>query len=212
MKTRKLLVLGLLPVMFACGGSEEESASEEESGEETTENACIYKYDNASTSLNFTAFKLTDKVGVDGSFMEISATGKESEDMYGVFEGMSFEVPVSSLNTQDETRDYKIKNSFFGNLESSDMLTGTVNSMDASTANVTVNMNGNSVDYDAEIKTEGQDIKMLFTLDILDFDGQIAIDSLGVVCEAKHTGPDGVNKLWSDVNIAAKTTLIKECE
>lgn len=209
MKTRKLLMLGLAPLMMACGGSAEEETTEEEV---ETQEVCIYSYDATSTVLTWTAFKLSDKIGVDGTFDQINVTATDSEDMFGVLTGATFEIPVSSLNTQDPARDMKLKNSFFGNMESTEMLSGKINSIDGSSASVSISMNGTSVDYEGEVSVEGETITMKTTIDILDFNGQVPMDSLSVVCEEKHTGPDGVNKLWSDVDIAVKTTLVKTCE
>ena len=56
---------------------------------------------------------------------------------------------------------------------------------------------------------DGTELQAMFSLDKI---GQESIDSLGVVCEAKHTGPDGVNKLWEDVELVIRTTLVKTCE
>ena len=73
-------------------------------------------------------------------------------------------------------------------------------------------MNGISKSYDGEVKVDGEQITFLTEIDLVDFNGQPAVDSLGVVCEAKHTGEDGINKLWTEVEIAVKTTLVKECK
>ena len=203
-------MLGLAPLMLACGGSgEEEEATEEEV---VTEEKCTYSYDAESTVLTWTAFKLTEKVGVDGTFDEINVTANESDDMFGVLTGATFEIPVSSVNTQDAERDAKLRNSFFGNFESTGMITGSINSIDGSSASVSITINGQTKDYEGEVSVEGETVTMKAVMDILDFDGQVAMDSLGVVCAEKHTGPDGVNKLWSDVAIAVKTTLVKNCE
>jgi hypothetical protein len=210
MKARKLMILGLLPVMIACGGSEEESDTSET--EEIQEEVCTYSYDETSTVLTWTAFKLTEKIGVDGSFNEINVTAEDNSDMFGVLTGATFEIPVSSCNSQDAARDTKIVNSFFGNMESTELLSGSINSIDANSASVSVTMNGQTIDYEGEVSVEGETVTMKTTIDITDFDGQVAIDSLGVVCSEKHTGEDGVNKLWSDVDIAVKTTLLKSCD
>ncbi|MEZ4923593.1 MAG: YceI family protein [Crocinitomicaceae bacterium] len=208
-KTRKLLILGLAPLMMACGGSSEEEGTDEE---EVTEETCTYSYDAESTVLTWTAFKLTEKIGVDGTFDQINVTAAESEDMFGVLTGATFEIPISSLNSQDATRDTKVKNSFFGVL-GTEAIMGKINSIDATTANVSINFNGFDIAYDGTVSVEGETITMKTTIDITDYDdGQTAIDSLGAVCSEKHTGPDGVNKLWSDVDIAVKTTLVKTCK
>lgn len=209
MKNRNLIVLGLLPIMFACGGSEEETTTEEEV---VQEEVCTYSYDESSTILTWTAFKLTEKVGVDGSFDEINVVAQESEDMFGVLSGATFDIPVASVNSQDPVRDPKIRDAFFGSMDATSSITGEIISMDASTAKVSITMNGNTVEYDGEVSVEDETITMKTTINILDFDGQKSIDAIGEVCEEKHTGEDGVNKFWEDVNIAVQTKLIKNCE
>lgn len=210
MKHRKLMILGLIPMMMACGGAEETDESTEEV-EEVVE-VCTYKYDEASTILTWTAFKLTEKVGVDGSFDEINVVANESEDMFGVLTGATFDIPVVSVNSQDPVRDPKIRDSFFGTMTETASITGEILSMTATSAKVKISMNGVSVEYDGDVSVEGETITMKTTIDILDFGGQPSIDEIGKVCEAKHTGEDGVNKFWSDVDVAVQTKLIKECK
>ena len=204
------MLLGLLPLMVACGGAE----TEENTGEDevVVEEVCTYKYDENATILTWTAFKLTEKVGVDGSFDEINVVANESDDMFGVLIGATFEIPVASVNSQDPVRDPKIKDSFFGTMDSTVSITGTVISIDEKGARVSITMNGVTAEYDGTVKVDEETITMNTTIDILDFDGQASIDEIGKVCEAKHTGEDGVNKFWSDVNVAVQTKLIKECK
>lgn len=210
MKNRKLIVLGLIPFLFSCGGSEE--VEEETTNEEVVEETCTYSYDESSTILTWTAFKLTEKVGVDGSFDEINVIANESEDMFGVLTGATFDIPVASVNSQDPVRDPKIRDAFFGSMDSTASITGEIISIDATTAKVSINMNNKTVEYDGEVTVEGESITMKTTINILDFDGQGSIDAIGVVCEEKHTGEDGINKFWEDVNIAVQTKLVKDCK
>lgn len=208
-------IYGLIPatILFlaSCGGGEAEETNDTDTSSVAQE-TCTYSYDEESTILTWTAFKLTDKIGVNGTFDQINVVATSSEDMFGVLTNATFDIPVSSLNSQDDVRDPKIKNSFFGNMTETSLIAGTVNSIDNTTANISIVMNGVTKDYNGNVTVDGETITVKLTIDILDFDGQTAIDSLGVVCEEKHTGEDGVNKLWSDVEIAVKTTLIKECK
>lgn len=211
MKQRKLMILGLIPLMMACGGGEEAEETNEEV-EEIVEEACTYKYDESSTILTWTAFKLTEKVGVDGSFDEINVTANESEEMFGVLTGATFSIPVVSVNSQDDVRDPKIRDAFFGTMTETEFITGEIVSIDETTAQLNITMNGINVEYTGEVSVDAETITMKTTIDILDFGGQPSIDEIGIVCEEKHTGEDGVNKFWSDVNIAVQTKLIKECK
>lgn len=210
MKTRRLLVLGLLPVMMACGGAEAEENEEGDDGEESAE-ICNYSYDESSTVLTWTAFKTSEKIDVNGTFDAISVQANEADNMWDVLNGATFEIDVTSLNSQDPVRDKKLKNSFFGNMDSTAIISGVVNSINETSANVDITMNGKTLSYDGTVTVEGETITMEVIIDIVDFDGGIAMDSLSVVCAEKHTGPDGENKLWSDVSIAVKTTLLKDC-
>ena len=197
--------------LISCGGGENTESNEDT--DSTAQEVCAYSYDPESTELTWTAFKLTDKIGVSGTFDQIDVVANDnSEDMFGVLSGATFDIPVLSLNSQDPVRDPKLKNSFFGNMEETASISGTITTINESEGSVQISMNGTSVDYKGEVKVEGETITFLTTIDILDFNGQVAMDSLSVVCAEKHTGEDGVNKLWTDVDIAVKTTLVKTCE
>lgn len=210
MKQRKLMMLGLIPMMMACGGTEETEESTEEV-EEVVE-VCTYKYDEASTILTWTAFKLTEKVGVDGSFDVINVQANESDNMFGVLTGATFEIPVVSVNSQDPVRDPKIRDSFFGKMTETESITGEFISINETSAKVSISMNGVTVEYDGEVIVDGETITMKTTIDILDFAAQPSLDEIAIVCEEKHTGEDGVNKFWTDVSVAVQTKLIKECK
>src|SRR5690606_24296968 len=84
-----------------------------------------------STQVNWTAFKTTDKVGVNGKFTEIELKNtKTGETPEVVLEGASFSIPVSSLFTNDSDRDSKLKQFFFGALKNTEMIGGIFNFRD----------------------------------------------------------------------------------
>lgn len=194
--------------LASCGGGEAETTNPTD-----TVAVCNYSYDSSSTELTWTAFKLTEKIGVNGTFNEINVTAKDSAaDMFAVLTGATFEIPIASLNSQDAVRDGKVKNSFFGNMAETNSITGTVNSISATTASIAVVMNGVTKEYTGTVTVDGETITVTTTIDIVDFNAQTSLDSLSVVCAEKHTGPDGINKFWSTVDIAVKTTLVKTCK
>lgn len=208
--TKSIFISGIASLLLLSCGTETESNDQKE---EVPAEVCTYAYDETSTVLTWTAFKLTDKIGVNGTFDQINVTAtNDAEDMFAVLTGAGFEIPVASLNSQDPNRDFKLKNSFFGNLDTTLMISGTVTSIDASLASLAITMNSITHEYEAGVVVEGETITVSTTIDILDFNGQTALDSLSVVCAEKHTGEDGVNKLWSDVDVVVKTTLIKTCK
>jgi hypothetical protein len=210
---KRILALALSGLfLVACGGGEEDKTVDE-TVDEVVEEVCTYSYSPDETVLTWTAFKLTEKIGVNGSFDEINVTANDgASDMYEVLSGAEFNIPIGSLNSQDEVRDPKIKTSFFGVMTETESINGKITSLNSTGGSVEITMNGISKAYDGDVTVDGEEITFITTIDILDFDGQVAVDSLGVVCEEKHTGEDGVNKLWTDVDIAVKTTLVKECK
>ena len=210
---RKLILFGLATVLLtACGGGEENSDETADESNESAEAACTYSYDEGTTVLTWTAFKLTERVGVNGTFDEINVTANDgAEDMYEVLSGATFEIPVATVNSQDPVRDPKIRDFFFGNMAETSNISGSMVSMSASGGTVSITMNGVAVEYDGEVKTEDETITFLTTINITDFQAQTALDSLGEACAEKHTGEDGVRKFWTDVDIAVKTTLKKDC-
>jgi hypothetical protein len=210
MKNRKFIVFAMIPLLFACGGSEETVS--EEDNVVVPEEVCTYSYDANNTILTWTAFKLTEKVGVDGSFDQINVVAKESEDMFEVLNGATFEIPVISVNSQDPVRDPKIRDSFFGSMTETSAITGSIVSINESSATVSITMNGISVEYTGEVKVEEEKITLKTTIDIVDFEAQTSLDEIGKVCEEKHTGPDGINKFWTDVNVVVQTKLVKNCK
>jgi hypothetical protein len=211
---KKLMIVALSGLFLAaCGGEATTDADTDDTVVDEVVETCTYSYDPAETVLTWTAFKLTERAAVDGSFDEINVTANDgAENMFDVLAGATFDIPVSSLNSQDEVRDPKIKKSFFGVMNETANITGEISSIDENGGSVAITMNGMTVSYDGEIKVDGETITFLTQIDLVDFDGQEAVDSLGVVCEAKHTGDDGVNKLWTEVDLAVKTTLVKECK
>ena len=54
-------------------------------------------------------------------------------------------------------------------------------------------------------------IKLTGEIDLVDFKAEEAVASLNKICEALHTGADGISKTWSTVELAIETTLKKEC-
>ncbi|MFT5820319.1 MAG: hypothetical protein ACI8ZM_001558 [Crocinitomix sp.] len=210
---KKLFMVALSSLFLAaCGGEPATDEASDITVDEVVE-VCTYSYDPAETVLTWTAFKLTERLGVNGTFDEINVMANDgASTVFEVLAGASFDIPVSSLNSQDEVRDPKIKNSFFGVMNETSNITGVISSLDENGGSVEITMNGVSKSYDGTVRLDGDEITFLTQIDLVDFDGQEAVDSLGIVCEAKHTGDDGVNKLWTEVDIAVKTILVKDCK
>lgn len=162
-------------------------------------------------TVNWTGYKTTEKVAVKGVFQEIAINNiKNDTSAVGALNGTSFDIPVSSLFSKDPTRDSKLKELFFGVMDATVSLTGTLNLNSDGTGNIDLKMNGVQHKIPVTFIVSGQLVELEGTMNIGDFNAQPALKSLSEACFDLHKGPDGVSKTWSDVAISAAVYLKKE--
>lgn len=173
-----LLAMFVTSVMVSCN-----SSTNTEETEETTE-ATAYNFNLAKSTLTWTAFKTPDKVGVPGSFDEISLSGNE------------FTINAKSVNTNNEPRDAKLVEFFFNNLSDS-LITGSYGVAADGLIPVTLKMNGVEKTFDFAIAENDTATIVTGSIDILtDFSGNAALEAIGEACKELH-----MNKTWSDVSL-----------
>ena len=206
---KSLVLVGIFSMFIVSCGSDESVAADQVE-QEVQEQVCTYSYDEDATVLTWTAYKQTGKVPVNGSFDEINVqANNDAATKMEVLSGATFSIPVSSTNSQDDIRDPKIKESFFGKMESTERIEGKITEMNETSATVEILMNGVSKEYTGEVSVNEEKITFVTTIDILDFNAQASLDGIGEVCAEKHTADDGVKKFWTDVKIAISTELSK---
>jgi hypothetical protein len=192
-----LLILGLAFVTFTSCKNEEKTETLTETKEEVKGLTIV----NDSTKVKWTAFKTTDKVAVGGSFTQIELkdvkTGNTPQE---VLEGVAFSIPVSSLFTNNEDRDYKLKTIFFATLKNTELLSGILNFRDNQLF-MTLSMNDVTKQIPLEYTFENNLLNMKTTLNLNDFGGETALAAINKACYELHKGPDGVSKTWETVDI-----------
>lgn len=197
MKKISLLILGLAFITFTSCKKDEKTETTTETKEEVKGLTIV----NDSTKVKWTAFKTTDKVAVGGSFTQIEIkdvkTGNTPEE---VLEGVAFSIPVSSLFTNNEDRDYKLKTIFFGTLKNTELLSGILNFRDNQLF-MTLSMNDVTKQIPLEYTFENNLFSMKTTLNLNDFGGELAVAAINKACYELHKGPDGVSKTWETVDI-----------
>ena len=162
-------------------------------------------------TVNWTGYKTTDKVAVKGQFKEIEiATIKESETAFDALNGAVFTIPISSLFTDEPERDSKLKTLFFGVMDNTLSLSGTLNLEENGTGNIDLLMNGVHNKIPITYIVSGQLVELEGTMNLDDWKGQTALASINEACFDLHKGPDGISKTWSDVAIAASIYLRKK--
>ena len=207
MKKYMLLSATLLTgLLFSCGGNDTETTK-------STSGKCSYSVVNENSTLEWTAFKFTERKGVIGTFREINIDGLESsEDPKTLIESLSFSIPTSTVETENTERNGKISKQFFGTI-STEKITGEVKSLGKNgKAVISIKMNRVSKDVTGEYTLNAGTFVFKAAIDVVDWNAGNGIAALNAICKDLHTGTDGVSKLWSEVDLSFTTVLKKECK
>jgi polyisoprenoid-binding protein YceI len=207
MKKYMLLSATLLTgLLFSCGGNDTETTK-------STSEKCTYSVVNENSTLEWTAFKFTERKGVTGTFREINIDGLESsEDPKTLIESLSFSIPTATVETENTERNGKISKQFFGTI-STENITGEVKSLGKNgKAVISIKMNGVSKDVTGEYTLNAGTFVFKAAIDVVDWNAGSGIAALNAICKDLHTGTDGVSKLWSEVDLSFTTVLKKECK
>jgi len=168
----------------------------------------MYSIVPKTTSVFWTGYKTTKKTPVKGQFMKVDITNiKKAKTAKKAIDGISFSIPVSSLFSNEESRDSKLKESFFGAMTNTEFIKGTIHIENDTLARVSLTMNAITKDVDLSYFIDGQMLSMDGNIDVSTWNALNALASLHKVCEEKHTGDDGVSKTWSDVAIHVASYL-----
>lgn len=173
----------------------------------------IHDYTLGEVMVKWTAFKHASKAQVGGKFNSdsIETSGfNGGTNLIDAIVGTSFKIPTSTTSTGDKTRDYKIVTSFFNTMANTKYITGTISNMDKNgTGNVLLKMNELEIEknFNWELDKNNFEFYLKTSINVFDWGAQAALDALNEVCLEQHTGPDGVNKLWPDVDIIVIAAL-----
>ena len=208
---KKLIVISTFLLLFNCKESNvNESPSTKPSIKaETVEEA--YKYTLGDIIIKWTAFKHSAKAQVGGAFKSSEVEGfTESQDLSTAVSGVTFKIPVNSTSTNDTVRDYKIVNSFFKTMVNTEFITGKIISLNNNGSGLlAINMNNSEVEkkFKWEMDQVTKEIYIKTSIDVLNWGAQSSLDALNEVCLEQHTGPDGKNILWPNVDITVIVDL-----
>ncbi|WP_220092319.1 YceI family protein [Aequorivita sp. CIP111184] len=169
----------------------------------------MYSIDTSGTIINWTAYKFTEKVGVKGKFDNFILAPKTKT---GSVENILLESKVSintmSVNSGNDIRDPKLKESFF-KIFHTDTIRGEILKADQNKGLLALEMNNitNEIPFSYTLKTDTIFIDAIINL--TDWKGEEAINSLNKVCYDLHKGADGISKLWPDVSVNIKLPVNK---
>ena len=201
----KITYIFLIAVLLIACDSEKKEQKDQINKEKKSSAAFVL--DNAKNSVEWTAYKTTEKVPVKGKFKKVEITsGGEGNTVKEAIHNAEFSIPISSIFTSDSSRDYKIRKFFFSFMDTS-LLSGTLKILTATSGIATIKMNGITDKVPFEYTITNNVFSMKSTLDINKWNAKAAIASLNKVCEELHKGADGISKTWDEVTLNITSTF-----
>ncbi|MCT8333963.1 YceI family protein [Leptospira sp. 85282-16] len=177
---------------------------------------CTYEYDPSQTSLEWTAFKFTEKTGVKGKFDSIKVTGKQKDkSKFGAIKSIQFQIDTSSVNSGVPDRDGKIKKFFFGSVKGNGKFSGNfsdITSGESGTAKLNLRYGNSKTSIPVNFVWKEDLVELTGTVDATNLGLQTGLNKLNAECNDLHKGSDGVSKLWPTVDIKVVSTLKKVCK
>jgi hypothetical protein len=202
MKNLNLFSLLLFVVIMGTISCKE---SKKQKVKETTKQ---YVVESKTTTINWIAYKTTDKVPVKGQFTELNiAKVHKGSSALDALNGLKFSIPVSSIFTKDTIRDGKLKKFFFGTMKNTNTITGTISMNNETSGSVELTMNGISQNLPITYVISDQMVTIEAVMDLDNWKAQLAIEALNVACRDLHSGEDGIPKTWTEVKIEIATYL-----
>ena len=86
-------------------------------------------------------------------------------------------------------------------------ITGTIHIKNETSGTVDIAMNGITQSLPITFVNSDQMVTLEAVMDLDNWQAQAALTALNKVCEALHTGEDGISKTWSEVKIEVATYL-----
>lgn len=173
----------------------------------TNDNTKEKVYSILTSKIGWTAYKTTNKIAVKGEFTKVNITPKKASNAKEVLNGLEFSIPVSSIFSNNEERDGKLKQFFFGVMDNTELLSGTITTTSNNNGTASITMNGITHSFPIEYTISGQLITLSGTMNLDDWNAQNAIESLNKICFDLHKSADGISKTWSEVEINVATYL-----
>jgi hypothetical protein len=168
----------------------------------------MYSIVPKTTTIFWTGYKTTAKTPVKGKFTKLNVSNiKMGKTAREAIDGLEFSIPVSSLFSNEEARDRKIKDFFFGIMNQTELLSGKLSIVNDTLANVNLKMNSISKEFPISYFISGQMLSMQGKLNLDNWNTEKAMKSFHKACKEKHTGEDGISKTWHEVGINVESYL-----
>jgi len=191
---KSIIALMLLALTTSCNNNTENKKGN------TSKKELTYKDEN--TTLRWTAYKTTDKLGVKGTFKQIFVeNNKKAKSIEDIINSTKFKIPTASVYSGNAPRDLLIKNYFFGTMIDTDTIYGSFSATKYGKGLVAIKMNDVKFENNFTYTFKNDSLKINASLLMDNWNGYAALSALHEQCFDKHTGPDGVSKTWPNVDL-----------
>lgn len=168
---------------------------------------CVYRFQPFHTKLTWTAFKTEQKIGVKGSFKQISYQLKKTygREISEILKDAKVNIITSSVTTKDKQRDNRLTQHFFQkwlNGDEINLLVKRVN-MESKTLEAEISMNGVTNRIDFQIYIKDNYLRLDGKIDVLYFKLDKQLDAINKACHDLHAG-----RTWSDVDLTVETHFL----
>lgn len=171
---------------------------------------CLYSL--GPVKIEWTGYKFNEKTGVKGSFKEINISSPSTASSVDeLLANSTFLINALSVDSGVELRDESLRNSFF-KLMTSSYMKGFVESVDATSAKVSLHMNGVTKSVPFKVQKTKVEVIADGTIDVLDFMMKKSMEGINKKCFDQHKGKDGVSKTWSEVGLKISSGIIETCK
>ncbi|GMN11734.1 YceI family protein [Croceitalea sp. MTPC9] len=167
----------------------------------------FYAIDTTGISLQWTAYKFTDKMAVHGTFNDFSVDfQKNKKTIEDLLVKDKITIHTMSVNSGAEIRDAKLKTYFF-EVFKSDIIRGEI--LDAKNGKGVMNIELNTIsrEVDYTYSQKGDTLFLKTAINLANWKGEEAINTLNRECYELHMGVDKVSKLWPNVVITIKLPI-----
>lgn len=198
---KKYLVLLVTVTLFVTSCKSDKKKEEKEAVVEEVKTV-QYEVNASRTTVEWTAFKTTAKAPVKGKFTTLNLiNSKPASTPLDAYKDLEFSIPVSSIFTENEDRDNKLKEFFFGAMANTELLSGKFTFDNENKCSLSITMNDVTHSVPVEFTIEGNKVAFKGSINLTDWNGADAIASINKACFDLHKGEDGVSKTWDEVLI-----------
>lgn len=208
MKALKFLNVLLMVLTISSCNTRDKKEGKIKTEPELTEKNRVYTIDTAGTVLQWTAYKFTEKVGVNGTFdsFQLHMEHRNTLSIEELLQGAIINISANSVNSGETIRDTKLRTYFF-DLFRTDIIKGEIKNVLENKGKMTLEMNAitNEIAYSYEIKNDT--VFLRSAINLPSWEGEEAMTSLNQECYELHMGADRISKLWPNVDVTIKLPL-----